>query len=71
MKKCNRLRGVDFEKVNIIEPTTGKYIDLDDESSLFVNCLLLFQSEDSSYLSPLDRKSKAVLNPDKVKLTYT
>ncbi|CBY08389.1 unnamed protein product [Oikopleura dioica] len=55
LKKCNRLRGVDFEKVNIIEPTTGKYIDLEDDSSLFVNCLLLFQSEDSSYLAKTDQ----------------
>ena len=55
LKKCNRLRGVDFEKVNIIEPSTGKYIDLEDDSSLFVNCLLLFQSEDLSYLAKTDQ----------------
>lgn len=49
LRKCNRLRGVDFSLVSLIEPTTGRYVELSEESSLYSNCLLILQSNDLSY----------------------
>ena len=49
LRKCNRLRSVDFALVSLIEPQTGRYVDLSENSALFANCLLILQSSDLSY----------------------